>query len=176
MLKKGKGKKETAVVPSRKGEVVPEKKWQPARTFEEFERMIEDFWRQPFPSILPPFPSLFRSLKGDLFRGGPSVDVYEEKNDIVVKAEIPGLSKENMQVSLTANTLTLSGEKKKEEEVKEEEYSYSERTYGKFSRTISLPCDVKSDQGKATFKNGILEVRIPKTEEAKKRHFTVEID
>ncbi len=138
--------------------------------------MFEDFWRQPFPSFFSPFPSLFRSLRGDVFRGGPSVDVYEEKNDVVVKAEIPGLSKDDVQVSLTGTTLTLSGEKRKEEEVKEGEYTHSERSYGKFSRTLSLPCEVKSDKGKATFKNGILEVRIPKTEEAKKRHVTVKID
>ena len=69
-----------------------------------------------------------------------------------------------------------TGEKKKEEEVKEDEYSYSERTHGKFSRTLSLPCKVKSDKGKATFKDGILEVRIPKTEEAKKRHIKIKIE
>lgn len=104
------------------------------------------------------------------------MDVYEEKNDVVVKAEIPGLTKGDVQVSLTDTTITLSGEKKKEEKVKEHEYSYSERTYGNFSRTLSLPCNVKSDKGKATFKDGILIVKIPKTEEAKKRHFQVKVE
>jgi HSP20 family protein len=175
MLKKGKEKKEKSVVQSPKAEIVPQKKWEPPRTFEDFERMLEDFWRRPFPSFFPPFPSLFPQLGGDVFRRGPSVDVYEEMNDVVVKAEIPGLTKEDVQVSLTDTSMTLSGEKKKEDEVKEDVYSYSERTYGKFSRTLSLPCKVKSDKGQATFKDGILEVRIPKTEESKKRHVTVKI-
>jgi len=177
MLKKGKEKKEKAVAPSQKAEIVSQKKWEPVRTFDDFERMLENFWRQPFPSFCPPFPSLFRQLGGGIFRGGPSVDVYEEKNNVVVKAEIPGLTKEDVQVTLTDTTITLSGEKKKEEEEgKEDEYSYSERTYGKFSRTLSLPCNVKSDKGKATFKDGILVVKIPKTEEAKKRHIKVKVE
>jgi HSP20 family protein len=175
MLKKGKEKKEKAVVPSRSAEIVPQRKWEPARTFDEFERMFEDFWRQPFPSFFSSFPSLFRPLRGEVFRRGPSVDVYEEKDDVVVKAEIPGLTKEDVHVSLTDTTMTLSGEKKKEEKVKDDDYFYSERSHGKFSRTLSLPCKVKSDKGKATFKDGILEVRIPKTEEAKKRQITVKI-
>ena len=176
MLKKGKAKKEKTVAPSQKVELVPERKWEPARTYEEFERMLEDFWRQPFTSSFTPFPSLFRSLRGDIFRGGPSVDVFEEQDEVVVKAEIPGLTKADVQVSLTGTTLTISGDKKKEEKGKEGEYTYSERTYGKFTRALSLPCEVKSDKGKATFKDGILEVRIPKTEEAKKRHFPVKIE
>ena len=72
--------------------------------------------------------------------------------------------------------LTISGEKKKEENIKEEAYSYSERSYGSFSRSLNLPCAVKSDKAKATFKNGVLEVKLPKTEESKKRHTTVKID
>lgn len=99
-------------MPSRKAEVVPEKQWVPAKTLEEFERMFEDWWRQPFPSFFRPFSSLFRSLKGEVFRREPSMDVYEEKNDVIVKAEIFRLSKEDLRVSLTGTTVTLSREKK----------------------------------------------------------------
>jgi HSP20 family protein len=97
----------------------------------------------------------------------PIVDVFEEKDDIVVKAELPGIEKDNIQVNLTDHTLTIKGEKKKEEEVKEENYYRAERSYGSFLRTLDLPRDVRADQVKASFKNGILEVRMPKTEEAK---------
>ncbi len=176
MFKKGREKDEKAVVPSQKAEIVPHRKLEPARTFAEFERMLEDFWCRPFPSFFSPFPSLFRPLRGDVFGGGPALDVYENEDHVVVKAEIPGLTKKDVQVKITGTSLTLTGEKKKEEEVKEDDYSYSERSYGKFSRTLSLPCEVQSDKGKATFKDGVLEVRIPKTEEAKKRHVTVKIE
>jgi HSP20 family protein len=106
----------------------------------------------------------------------PAVDVFEEKDDIVVKAEIPGMDKDNIQVNLTDHTLTIKGEKKKEEEVKEENYFRSERSYGTFLRTVELPRDVHADKVKATFKNGVLEVRMPKTEEAKAKEIKVKVD
>jgi HSP20 family protein len=106
----------------------------------------------------------------------PAVDVFEEKDDIVVKAEIPGMDKDNIQVNLTDHTLTIKGEKKKEEEVKEENYYRSERSYGSFFRTLELPKDVHADKVKATFKNGVLEVRMPKTEEAKAKEIKVKVE
>jgi HSP20 family protein len=95
---------------------------------------------------------------------------------VVIKAEVPGMEKGNLKVDLTDSMLTISGKKKKEEDIKEEAYTYSERSYGSFSRSLQLPCAVKSDKAQATFKNGILEVKLPKTEEAKKRHTTAKID
>jgi HSP20 family protein len=106
----------------------------------------------------------------------PTVDVYEEKDDIVVKAELPGMDKDNIEVNLTDHTLTIKGEKKKEEEVKEENYHRSERSYGTFLRTLELPKDVHADKVKASFKNGILEVRIPKTEGAKAKEIKVKVE
>ncbi len=101
--------------------------------------------------------------------GAPGVDVYEEKDDVVAKAELPGLAKDDVEVQIAGSTLTLKGEKKKREEVKAENYHYCERSHGSFVRNIELPCEVKSDQVKASFKDGVLEVRMPKTEEAKKK-------
>ena len=95
---------------------------------------------------------------------------------MVVKAELPGLSKEDLDVTLTESTLTLKGEKKKEEEVREKNFYRSERSSGSFVRTIELPSEVKTDQTKASFKNGILEIRLPKTEDAKKKVTKVKID
>ena len=106
----------------------------------------------------------------------PAVDMFEEKDDIVVKAEIPGMSKDNIEVNLTDHTLTIKGEKKKEEEVKKENYYRSERSYGSFVRTLTLPTDVHGDKVKATFKNGILEIRLPKTEAAKAKEVKIKVD
>ena len=106
----------------------------------------------------------------------PSVDLYEEKDDIVVKAELPGLDKDNIEVNLSDNRLTIKGEKKQEQEVKKENYYRSERSYGSFIRTLDLPREVQTDKVKAAFKNGVLEIRLPKTEEAKKKETKVKID
>jgi len=139
-----------------------------------FERMIDDIWRRPFPSLLR--PERWWPAETGMMMQMPAVDVYEEKDDVVIKAEIPGLSKEDINVQVTDSTLTIQGEKKREEEVKEDNYYRCERSFGSFTRAVALPCDVKADQVKASFKNGVLEVRMPKTEEAKKKAITVKID
>ena len=86
------------------------------------------------------------------------------------------MDKDNIEVNLTDHTLTIKGEKKKEEEVKEENYFRAERSYGTFLRTFDLPKDVRADKVKASFKNGILEIRMPKTEEAKTKEVKVKVD
>ncbi len=139
-----------------------------------FERMIEDIWRRPFPTLLR--PERWWPAETGMTMRLPAVDVYEEKDDVVIKAEIPGFSKEDISVQVSDSTLTIKGEKKREEEVKEDDYYRCERSFGAFTRAVDLPCDVKADQVKASFKNGVLEVRLPKTEEAKKKAITVKID
>ena len=104
------------------------------------------------------------------------MDVYEEKDDLVVKAELPGIEKENIDVNISHRVVIIKGEKKKEEEVKEKNYFRSERSYGSFVRTLQLPTDVQTDKVKAAFKNGILEIRLPKTEEAKRKEIKVKVD
>lgn len=137
------------------------------------ERFMDDMWRRPFPSLfgrdrwLPIRPSSIRM---------PSLDVYEEKDSVVVKAELPGLKKEDVEVNLVGANLTIKGEKKEDKEVKEDDYYRRERSYGSFLRTVALPCEVKSEEIKASFKDGVLEVRMPKTEEAKKKSIAVKID
>ncbi|MDH5296845.1 MAG: Hsp20/alpha crystallin family protein [Nitrospirota bacterium] len=173
------GKKEKKeVVPVQKGEVV--RRGEVDRMVDRFDQMMAEMWARPFSGLFPSFPSLLRpsrALLGEpLTLRVPAVDLYEGKEEVVLKAEVPGLSKEDIKIDLTDSMVTISGEKKKEEEVKEEAYTYSERSYGSFSRSLQLPCAVKADKAKATFKNGILEVKLPKTEDAKKRHVTVKID
>lgn len=144
---------------------------------EEFEHwldhLMEDMWRRPFPSLfgrdrwLPIRPLSIRM---------PSIDVYEENDSVVVKAELPGMKKEDIEVNLAAENLTIKGEKKEDKEVKEDNYYRRERSYGSFLRTVALPCEVKSDEIKASFKDGVLDIRLPKTEEAKKKSVAVKID
>ena len=165
MAEKNKEKETKAVTP-----------WRPFMGLTHWERdmdrMMEDFFGR---RMRPWWPE--RWSKTEEMEVKPAiVDVFEEKDDIVVKAELPGIEKDNIQVNLTDHTLTIKGENKKEEEVKEENYYRAERSYGSFLRTLDLPRDVRADQVKASFKNGILEVRMPKTEEAKAKEIKVKVE
>lgn len=97
----------------------------------------------------------------------PRVDVYEKDNNLVVEAEIPGAKKEDIEVKVKDNSIVIRGEVKKEEEKKEENYYRSERFYGRFERVLPLPTDVKVEEAKATFENGILKLTIPKVSQEK---------
>lgn len=163
MAEKAKEKETKAVTP-----------WRPftdlGRWDRDMERIMGDFFgRRPW------WPERWFRTEG-MELTAPVVDLYEEKDDIVVKAELPGIEKNNIEVNLADHTLTIKGEKKKEEETKEKNYYRSERSYGSFVRTLELPKDVHTDKVKATFKDGILEVRLPKTEEAKAKEVKVKVD
>jgi len=138
--------------------------------FEDMERWFEDFFRRPFPLFAP---SLLPRLRMEMT---PTADIFEEGEDVVVKAELPGMKKEEIEVKLTENTITISGEKKKEEKIEKKDYYRVERSYGSFKRAFNLPSEVQMDKAKAQFKDGILEIRIPKTEEAKKKEKKVMIE
>jgi HSP20 family protein len=103
------------------------------------------------------------------FLGGwlPAVDMYEDKDNLVVKAELPGLKKEEIEISLHEGVLTLSGERKQEEKHNDAEVRRSERFLGRFQRSVSLPSPVQMDKVTASYKDGMLTVTLPKTEEAK---------
>ncbi|WP_297888354.1 Hsp20/alpha crystallin family protein [Sulfurihydrogenibium sp.] len=92
----------------------------------------------------------------------PRVDVYEKDNNIIIEAEIPGAKKEDIEVKVKDNSVVIRGEVKREEEKKEENYYRSERFYGKFERVIPLPADVKIEEAKAEYQDGILKLVIPK--------------
>jgi HSP20 family protein len=142
--------------------------------FEETERWFEDFFRRPFPLV---GPSWWPSLRMPEFEEViPTVDIFEEGDDVIVKAELPGMNKEEINVTLTEDTLTLSGEKKKEERVEKKDYHRLERSYGSFTRSFHLPKEVQTEKAVAKFKDGVLEIRIPKTEEAKKKEKKVLIE
>lgn len=105
----------------------------------------------------------------------PAVDIFETENAIVVKAELPGLSKDDIEVQIHDGVLTLKGERKFEKEVKEENYHRIERAYGGFQRSFSLPSSVEEDKIKASFKDGVLEVDLPKAEAVKPKQIKVEV-
>lgn len=139
--------------------------------FSEWDKWIEDVMRRPFSIFTQPltrFPSTEEIM--------PSVDIFEEKGDVVIKAELPGIKKEDIDVTLTDETITISGEKKKEEEIKKKDYYRWECSYGSFNRTFSLPAEVQPNKVKTKMKDGVLEIRVPKTEEAKKKEVKVKID
>jgi len=93
-------------------------------------------------------------------RAVPAVDVYEEKDAIVVKAEVPGMTKDDLQVSMSGDVITIRGEKKRQEDVRDGEYYRHERSYGAFTRSVRLPTDVQTDKATATFKNGVLTIQL----------------
>lgn len=102
----------------------------------------------------------------------PSVDVSETKGELVVKAELPGMDPKNMDISLHEGVLTIKGEKKQE---KEEGYHLVERSYGSFTRSIRLPKEVQSEKINAPYKDGVLRITLPKTEEAKKKEINIKV-
>jgi HSP20 family protein len=103
----------------------------------------------------------------------PNVDIAKTGEDIVVKAELPGMTKEDVNISIIDNTLTLEGEKKQENEVKEENYHRVERSYGKFHRSFTLPKGIQHEKIKANFKNGILNINIPKADAIKPKQIEI---
>jgi HSP20 family protein len=106
-------------------------------------------------------------------RWNPAVDLYEKDDYFVIKAELPGVDKKDVAIDLKDRVLTLSGERSFENEVKEENYYRRERSYGKFQRAFTLPADVDSDKIKAEFKDGLLQIEVPKPEEQKPKQVTI---
>lgn len=103
----------------------------------------------------------------------PAIDVHETADDLVVTAVLPGVKPEDVEITMTGQTLTLRGELKADDEVERDQYLYRERRYGSFSRSLQLPVRVEGDQAEATFTDGILRLRIPKAEEVKPRQIRI---
>ncbi|WP_337287118.1 Hsp20/alpha crystallin family protein [Candidatus Methylomirabilis sp.] len=105
----------------------------------------------------------------------PHLDVTETKESLVIKAELPGLDVKDLDISIAGNMLTLKGEKRQAKEEKDEHHHLIERSYGAFTRAVELPAPVAADKVKAAFKNGVLTVTLPKTEEAKRKAISIEV-
>jgi HSP20 family protein len=128
-------------------------------------REIDRLFEEPF-GFLAPSTSFFEGWT-------PAVDIYEDKDKFTVRAELPGMKKEDISVSLDGDTLTISGERKQEEEKKEGEEYRTERFFGRFQRSITLPAPVQTDKIEASYKDGILTITLPKAEEAKPKQIAV---
>ncbi len=151
--------------------------WDDFRRFEEvMNRMFEDFWGRPgrrrfLPSRLLPSGE----EKGELVeQRQPFIDVIETDKEVIATAEMPGLEKEDINLNISEDRLEISAETKHEEKKEEKGYVYRERSSGSYYRAISLPSAVDADNSKATYNNGVLEVKMPKTEIKKKKPVKVE--
>ncbi|HYG36828.1 MAG TPA: Hsp20/alpha crystallin family protein [Clostridia bacterium] len=105
----------------------------------------------------------------------PAMDVFEDKDNLYVRAELPGMRKEDIDVSLHDGSLSISGERRSEEKYKEAEVYRAERFVGRFQRTVTLPTQVAADKVKAQYKDGILTITLPKAEEAKPKQINVNV-
>jgi len=106
----------------------------------------------------------------------PAVDIYETVDNLVINVEIPGMNKDDITVEVKNNTLCLKGERKFEKDVKEENYHRIERSYGAFYRVFSLPANINQNKVKASYKNGVLEISIPKEEKSKPKQVSVDVE
>jgi len=143
-------------------------KWTPFGDLATFRREMDRLFERFF-GELP-------TLEFPAFGWTPRLDVSETKDSVTVKVELPGLEPKDLDISISGNMLTIKGEKKQETEEKDEHHHLVERAYGSFSRMVQLPAPVSADKVKATFKNGVLTIALPKTEEAKRKAIPIKVE
>lgn len=127
------------------------------------DRLFEESFVRPSSRFLAPWRS----------EGTLALDMYETDDAVVVKAAVPGVKPEDIDITVTGDTLTIRGETKAAEEVKRENYIYQERRYGAFSRSVSLPSGLNADKAEATFEHGVLTLNIPKAEVVKPKTIAI---
>lgn len=140
-------------------------RWQPVNDLvslrDAMDRLFEDSWVSS------------RGLTGPSNWAEPTLDVYETPNEVVVKAVVPGIKPDDVEITLTGNRLSIQGETKEETEDKNKNYIRRETRYGSFSRTLELPTGIQTDKADAKFENGILTINLPKAEEVKPKTIKV---
>lgn len=136
---------------------------------DDMELMMSELVHRPFAGL---GTTPFRGLLGDLgtFGLSPAIDVFEDGGSIVVKADLPGLTRKDIEVKLIDNTLEITGEKKTEEKVERKDFLKVERSYGKFSRTLRLPEGLDGEHVTANFTDGVLEIKIPRVADKRVVH------
>lgn len=155
---------------------MPLEKWNPLRELETMRREMDRIWDDVFPSRKMVLP--WKRQPGAQAESGaatPAIDVIDKNDSVVVKAEMPGVSKESIDVTLEDNVITLRGELREESDLKEGNYAYSERNYRYFLRAISIPFKIRRDGIKASLKDGVLSVFLPKAVEEQTKKITVEV-
>lgn len=139
-------------------------RWEPAREMmtlrEAMDRLFDDAFTRPL------------SLGGNNW-SIPAVDMYQTDNEVVVKAALPGIKADEVQLNVTGEVLTIKGETKQENETKEKAYHIREQRWGTFERSLVLPTEVVADKAKADFENGILTITLPKAEEVKPKTINI---
>lgn len=142
-------------------------KWTPRENFlslhNHFSNLFDDFL----------FPILGTREPVSLWNWNPAVDIYNQEDSIVIKAELPGVDKKDIQIDVKDNILTLKGERATDNEVKEDNYYHRERTCGKFERMFTLPANIDPENITAEFKDGVLRIGLPKPEEHKPKKIAV---
>ncbi len=141
-------------------------RWEPFRELMSLRQAMDRLFEESFVR-----PSRIKEFFGE--EEQPLIDMYQTAKEVVVKAALPGVKPEEVEVTITGDTLSIKGETKVKEEVKREDYLYQEHRYGAFSRSVKLPADLKTDKAEATFENGILTLTIPRSEEAKPKTMKV---
>jgi HSP20 family protein len=140
-------------------------RWEPAREMmtlrEAMDRLFDDAFTRPL------------SIRDGWSMATPAIDLYQTDNDVVVKASLPGLKAEEVQINITGDILTLKSEVRQEEEQKDRAWHIREQRFGSFERSVVLPTDVKSDKAEAVFENGILTITLPKADEVKPRTINI---
>ncbi len=129
----------------------------------EIERIFDEFFGAPL-------------IEGKQYSFSPSLDIYEDEKSIIIKVDVPGMSQKDVSVEIQDNILTIKGERKEEEEMKQKNAHIIERRYGKFIRRVSLPENVEADKTKAKIKDGVLTITIPKKEEEKKKVLNILVE
>lgn len=141
------------------------RRWDPFRDFRTFDRQIDRFFGNGsgWPDRAPTATSDW----------SPAVDIFEDENEVVVHAELPGVDAKNVELHVENNVLTISGERHLEHEDKKDHYHRVERAYGSFARSFSLPRLIDEDKIRAEYKDGVLQVHVPKHEKAKPRQIKI---
>jgi len=148
-------------------------RWNDFRRFEEMmNRMFEEFWGRPSRQLMLPSGERGEIVPAEYRQ--PSIDLAETDKEVIARAEMPGLEKDNIKINLTEDRLEISAETKQEEEKKDKNYVYREMCSGSYYRAFTLPSPVDADNAQASYKNGILEIKMPKKEVKEKKEVKVE--
>lgn len=149
-------------------------KWNPLRELDAMRREMDRIWEDIFPRKGEQ-PWKRQAAAQDQAAAAPAIDIIDRNDEVVVRAEMPGVPKESIDVSFQDNTLTLKGEIKEEASEKEGNYSYSERNYRYYLRSVNIPFKIRQNDIKAGLKDGVLSVHLPKVLEEQPRKINVEI-
>lgn len=131
----------------------------------EVNRLFDSFFGRPTTAVAPTGERMW----------APAVDIWEDKDNLTLTFEIPGIRDKDVNVSITDDLLSVRGERRFDREVKDESYHRLERVYGKFERNVQLPMPVQSDKVKAVYRDGVLEITLPKAEEVKPKQIKIDV-